>query len=74
MGLGYIIISTKSEQKSTIGKHKILFRYHMAMRTLHQKRINDKIISKASGMGIGFHVMLCGGKLNIETHTMYICR
>ena len=35
----------------------------MAMRTLHQKRINDKVISKASGMGIGFHVMLCGGKL-----------
>ena len=33
----------------------------MVLRTSNQKRLNDKAISKATGVGIAFHILGCAG-------------
>ena len=41
-----------------------IFRYHMVLRTSNQKRLNDKAISKATGVGIAFHILGCAGRVS----------
>ena len=36
----------------------------MVLRTSNQKRLNDKAISKATGVGIAFHILGCAGRVS----------